>query len=127
MHTIVHHLDVVASAGLTHPISAGFTLNLSRGLLENLLDGRPGSRRTPGHERRSIAGAFLTTGHTRPNKEETLVLEVLDTTDCIGVMRVSAVNDDVTPFEMGGQLLDEVIYSRPSFNKKDDLAGTLEF
>ena len=44
MHTIVHHLDVVASAGLTHPISAGVALNLSRGLLENLLDGRPGFR-----------------------------------------------------------------------------------
>ena len=42
-------------------------------------------------------------------------------------MRISAVNDDVAPFEMGGQLMDEVIYSGPGFNEKDDLSGTLEF
>jgi hypothetical protein len=123
----VHHLDVVTSTGLTHPISAGFALNLSGGLLENILDARPGIRRTTGHERGAIAGALLTTGHTRPNEEEPLGFEFLDTTDCIGIVRVSAVNDDVAFFEMGGQLMDKVIYSLPSFNEKDNLAGTLEF
>jgi hypothetical protein len=127
MRTIVHHFDVVASAGLAHPVSAGISLNLSRGLLENLLDGRPGIMRTTGHERGAITGAFLTTGHTRSNEEESLGFEFLDATDCIGIVRVSAVDDDVTLFEMGGQLLDEVIYSGPSFNEKDDLAWTLEF
>ena len=127
MHTIVHHFDIVASAGLTHPISAGISLNLSRGLLENLLDGRPGSRRTTGHERGTITGAFLTTRHTRPNEEKSLSFEFLDATDCIGIVRVSAVYDYVTLFEMGGQLFDEIIYSGPSFNEKDDLARTLEF
>ncbi|SRR6266702_2395143 len=127
MHTIVHHFDVVAGAGLTHPISAGITLNLSRGFLENLLDGRPGIRRTTRHERGAITGAFLTTGHTRPNEEESLGFEFLDATDRIGIVRVSAINDDVTLFEMGGQLLDEGIYSGPGFNEKDNLARALEF
>ena len=127
MRTIVYHFDVVASAGLTHPISARVSLNLGRGLLENLLDSRPGITRTTRHERGAITGAFLTTGHTRPNEEESLGFEFLDATDCIGIVRISAVNNDVTLFEMGGQLIDKVINSWPGFNEQDDLARALEF
>ena len=127
MHTIVHHLDVVASTGLAHPISARFAMNLSGGLLENFLDASPGRSRTTGHERGAIAGALLTTRHTRPNEEEPLGLEFLYTTDCVRIVRVSAVNDDIALFEMWGQLMDEVIYSSPGFNEKDNLAGALEF
>lgn len=102
-------------------------MNLSGSLLENFLNASPGRSRTTGHERGAIAGAFLTSRHTRPNEEVPLGLEFLHTTDCVRIVRVSAVNNDVALFEMWGQLMDEVIYSSPSFNKKDDLAGALEF
>ena len=48
--TVVHHLHVVTCTGLTDPVAARLAIDLSGGLLEDLLDVRPGSRRTTRHE-----------------------------------------------------------------------------
>ena len=127
MHTIVHHLDVVAGARFTHPVSTGFTADLGSSPLENLLDRRPGSRRTTGHKRGAIAGALLAAGHTGTDEKEALGFKFLNTADGIRVVRVATVNDDITLFEVGGQLIDEVIDSRAGFDEEDDLARALEF
>jgi hypothetical protein len=42
-------------------------------------------------------------------------------------VRVATVNNDITLFEVGGQLIDEVINGRARFNKEDNLARALEF
>jgi hypothetical protein len=42
-------------------------------------------------------------------------------------VRVATVDDDITLFEVGGQLIDEVIDSRAGFDEEDDLARALEF
>jgi hypothetical protein len=41
--TIVNHLDVVTRTSLANPVTAGFTVDLGSGFLEDLLDSGPGS------------------------------------------------------------------------------------
>ena len=42
-------------------------------------------------------------------------------------MGVATIDDDIALFEVWFQLLDEIINSRPCFDKEDNLAGPLEF
>jgi hypothetical protein len=42
-------------------------------------------------------------------------------------VRVATVNNDITLFEVGGQLIDEVINGRARFDEEDNLARALEF
>jgi len=73
-----------------------------------------------------MTGALLATGDTGTDVKEPIGFKLLDTADGIRVMRVTTVNDDITLFEVRGQLFDEVIDSGACFDKKDDLARTLE-
>ena len=120
------HLHVVSRTGLTDPVTAGLAVDLSGSLLEDLLNVRPCSGRTTGHERGAIAGTLLTTRDTRADKEEALGLELLGATDRVRVVRVTAVNDDVTLLEVRQELLNEGIDGRTSLDEKDDFAGALE-
>lgn len=120
------HLHVVARATLTDPVTARLAFDLSSCSLEDLLDVRPCSGGTTGHERGTKTGTLLTTGHTGANEQEALALKLLGATDRIGVVRVTAVNDDVTRLEMGNELLDERVDSGTGLHKKDNLARPLE-
>ena len=120
------HLDVVTRAGLTDPITARFTKRFGSRSLEDGLDRGPGGRRTTGHEGRTVAGALLSSRNTRTNEQEALLLKLLGTSDGIGVMGVTTVNDDVALFEMGSELLDEGVNGRTGLDKEDDFAWPLK-
>jgi hypothetical protein len=72
-----------------------------------------------------MTGALFATRNTGSDVKEPFGLELMNTANGIRVVRVSAVNDDITLFEVRGQLIDEVINSGACFDKKDDLARTL--
>lgn len=120
------HLHVVTRATLADPVTARLAVDLSSCSLEDLLDMGPCSGGATGHERGTVTGTLLTTGDTGSNEQETLRLKLLGTTDGIGVVRVTTVNDDVTGLEMGDELLDECIDSRTGLHEKDNLARPLE-
>jgi hypothetical protein len=73
-----------------------------------------------------MTGALLATRDTGTDEKESLGFKLLDTADGIRVVGVATVNDDITLFEVRGQLTDEVIDCEPCFDEKDDLARTLE-
>jgi hypothetical protein len=125
--TIVNHLDVVTRASLTNPVTAGFTVDLSSGFLEDLLDGGPGSGGTTRHERGTVTSALLTARDTRADEKEALGLKLLGATDGIRVVGVTTIDDDVTLLQVGLELLNEAVDGRTGLDKEDDLAGALEF
>jgi len=120
------HLDVVAGAGLTNPITARLAKGFSRSGLEDGLNCGPGGRRATGHERRPVTGAFLSSRYARTNKQEALLLEFFGPSDRVGVVGVTAINDDITLFEMGNELLNEGVNGSTSLDKEDDFARPLE-
>lgn len=126
LRTVVNHLHVVSGAGLADPIAAWLALDLSSCLLENVLDMRPCSGGTAGHERRAVAGTLLTTGDTTADEEETLGLKLLGTANGVGVVRVTTVDNDVTRLEVRDELLDESVDGRTSLDEQDDFTGALE-
>jgi hypothetical protein len=126
LDTVVDHLDVVARTGLADPVAARLASGLSSGLLEDLLDVGPGGVGTTGHERGSVPGTLLTTRDTRADEEETLLLELVASADRVGVVRVTAVNDDVPLLEVGLELGDEVVDGLSGLDEEDDTPWALE-
>lgn len=124
--TVVDHLHIVTSTGLTDPVTAGFALNLGSSSLEDGLDGGPGSGRTTGHERGTVSGTLLTTRDTRADEEEALGLELLGAADGVRVVRVTTIDDDVTRLEVGLKLVDEVVDSGTRLDEKHNFSGLLE-
>ena len=120
------HLHVVTRASLADPVTARLAVDLGSSSLEDLLDVRPCSGGTTRHEGGTVTGTLLTTGHTGTDEQEALRLKLLAATNTVRVVRVTAVNDDVTRLEVGDKLLDEGIDGSTSLDEKDDLAGTLE-
>jgi hypothetical protein len=137
--TVVDHLDVVSGSGLSDPVAAGLVtvgaLDLGSGLLcksegreggsrqsrarpraerrrgrtEDLLDVGPGGVRSSGHERGTVSGTLLTTRDSGSDEKEALSLELVGSSDGVGVVRVSTVDDDVSLLEEGGELLNESV------------------
>lgn len=120
------HLDVVTGTIFTDPVTAGLTLCLCSGLLEDLLDCGPGGGVSTRHQRRTIPGPLFTTRHTGPNEQQALSRELLDTACGVGVMGVTTVDDDVTLLEMRLELLDESVDGGTSLDEEDNLARGLE-
>ena len=126
LNAVVHHLDIVASAVLAHPVAARLAVALRRDRLEDLLDMRPRGRAATRHERRAVARAVLTTGHTRADVQEATLLELLSAADGVGVVRVTTVDNDVALLEVGDELVDERVNGRTRLDEEDHLAGALQ-
>jgi hypothetical protein len=73
-----------------------------------------------------MSGTLLTTRNTRANEEQALGLELLGAADGVGVVGVTAVDDNITLFEVRLEELDEVIDGLASFDEEDDFARTLQ-
>lgn len=86
----------------------------------------PGGIRTTGHERRTVPGTLLTTRDTRADKQETLGLELMGSSDRVGVVGVTTVNDDVTLLEVRLELSNEVVDSLTGLDEEDDSPRPLE-
>ena len=125
--TVVYHLHVVSGTALADPVSTRLTLDLRRSLLEDLLDGGPGGSRSTGHERRTVTSTLLTTRHTGTDEQQTSGLKLLGAADRGGVVRVTAINDDITGLEIGLELCNEIVDGRTSLDEQDNLAGPLQF
>lgn len=126
MLTVVNHLNVVSGASLTNPVAARLSVDLSRGLLEDLLDCWPCSSGASRHQRRAVASTLLTARDTRPNEEQALGLEFLGAANGVGIVGVTAVDDDVARLKVGLELLDEIVNSLASLHEENNLARALE-
>ena len=124
--TVVDHLHVVSRAGLTYPITARLAVDLSGSSLEDILDVWPSGVRTTRHERRTVTSTLLTTRDTRADKEKTLGLKLLSSANRVGVVRVTAVDDDVTRLQFRNELVNEGIDGSSGLDEQDDFAWLLE-
>jgi hypothetical protein len=140
----VDHLDVVTSALVADPLAASFAVGLCGDGLEHILHHRqyrfenwarisyldvwPGLLVTTGHDAGAIAGTLLSSGDTGSNKSDALRGKVLGAAVCVGVVRVTAIDDDVAL--LGAALvqeeLDEVIDGLASHDEHHHTAGLLE-
>jgi len=68
--------------------------------LEDLFDGRPGGRRSTRHERWTITSTLFTARDARPNEKETFSLKFLGSTNRIGIVRISAIYNDIAFVEV---------------------------
>lgn len=126
LNTVVDHLDVVASTLVTDPLAASLALALGSNGLEDVLDVRPGSLITTGHERRAIAGTLLTTRDTGTNEADALGGKVLCPAVAVGEVRVTAINDDIALLEEGEKSLDPLVDGLAGLDEEHDAAGGLE-
>lgn len=93
---------------------------------EDLLDVGPSGGRAAGHERGTVTGTLLTTGHTGTNELEALGLELLASADRVRVVRVAAVDDNVALLEVRLELANKVVDSLAGLDEENDSAGLLE-
>ena len=124
--TVVHHFHVVTCTRLSHPVAARLGSDLSGCCLEDGLDGWPSSNRPSRHERRAVTSTFLTTRDTRSYEEKALFLQCFRPTDGVLIIRVTAVNDDITFLEVRLELLDEIIDGFACLYEEDNLSWRLE-
>lgn len=122
----MNHLDIVAGSISTDPIATRLAVALRRDALEDVLDVRPCLIITTGHKRRSMPGTFLTARHTTADVQKALLLNILGSALGIREMAVSAVDDDITFFQMRDQLIDEGIDRGAGLDEKHDTTRTLE-
>ena len=122
----MNHLDVVTGASLANPITARLTERLGSSGLEDGLNRGPSGRRTTGHERRTMTGTLLSSRNAGTNEQETFLLEFLGPSDRVGIVGVTAINDDITLFEMGDELLDERVDGITGLDKEDNFAWPLQ-
>ena len=109
---------------MTDPVTTWLSLGLGGSLLEDLLDVWPSGVRTTGHEGRTVSGTLLTTRDTGTDKQETLSLELVSSSDGVWVVRVSTVNDDVTLLEVWLELSDKVVDGLTGLDEEDDSSGS---
>src|SRR5581483_4504381 len=91
-NAVVDHLDVVTGAVLANPVATGrAVVHLGGDGLEDGFDVRPGCRRPTGHDRWTMAGAFLAPGNTGADVEQALGLDVFGAAGGVLEKRVAAV------------------------------------
>lgn len=95
-------------------------------LTEDLLDVRPSSGVSSGHQTRSVPSTLLTTRHSRSNEQQSLLLQLLSPPDRVWVVGVSSINDNVTLLEVGFELTDEGVDGGTGLDEEDDLTGSFE-
>src|SRR5262249_47987902 len=107
---VVDHFHVMAGPTFADPVATGdIPFHLRRDALENILDVWPRRRRSAGHDAGAMPSAFLAAGDTGADVEQPFCFHILPATGRILVKRVTAIDDDVTFFQMRRHLLDEVI------------------
>lgn len=128
LNTVVHHLDVVTGTLVSNPLAAGLAVRLGGDGLEDVLDVWPGLLVTTRHDAGAVAGALLSSGDSRSDEADALGLEVLCAAVGVGVVRVTAINDDVALFyaTLVEQKLDEVVDGLAGHDKHHHATGLLE-
>ena len=124
--TVMDHFDVVTGTSFTNPVTTRLIKRFGSSGLENGLNCGPGKCRTTGHEGRTIAGAFLSSRNPGTNKQETLLLELLRPADRVRVVRVTAIDDDITLVKKGDELLNKGVNGITGLNKENNFAWLLQ-
>jgi hypothetical protein len=73
-----------------------------------------------------VPSTLLSTGNTRTDEQQTLLLQLGGPSDRVRVVRVSTIDDDVTLLEVGLELLDEGVDGGTGLDEEDDLSGSLQ-
>ena len=126
LNTVVDHLDVVTGTLVTDPVAAGLAVALGGNALEDVLDVGPGGLVTTGHQRGTVTGTLLTTRDTAADEADALLVQVTSAAVAVGVVGVTAVNDDITLLQEGEERLNEVIDGLTSHDQEHNTTRTLE-
>ena len=73
-----------------------------------------------------MAGAFLAAGNACADVQQALGFDLAAPADGVLELRVAAVNDDVPGFEVGDELIDELVNRRTRLHHEHDAARFLE-
>lgn len=73
-----------------------------------------------------MAGTLLSSRNTRTNEQEAFLLEFFGPADGVGVVRVAAINDDITLLEVGDELLNKGVNGSTCLDKEDDFSWLLQ-
>jgi hypothetical protein len=144
LDTVVDHLDVVSSTLVTDPLTAGLAVGLCGDRLEDVLECCqkciallrrfshlnvwPCLLVTTGHDAGAVTGTLLSSRDTASDKSNALLGEVLGAAVCVGVVRVTAVDDDVALLDttLGEEKLDEVVDGLSGHDEHHHATGLLE-
>ena len=120
------HLYEVTSTVLAYPVAARAVSHLCADLLEDGRNDGPCSLRTAGHQGRTLESAFLSTRNAGTDVEQTFALNICSTTVGVGIVGVTAVDDDVAGLQQRDELVDEIVDSLTCLHHKHHLARTLQ-
>jgi hypothetical protein len=73
-----------------------------------------------------VTGTLLSSRNTGTNEQETLLLELLGPSDGVGVVGVTAINNNITFLEMGDELSNERVNGVAGFDEEDNFAWPLQ-
>ncbi len=109
------------------PIAAGRTVGRpSRDGLKDRLDVRPGRGVAAGHDRRPTQRPLLAARYARADVQQASGLEGSRAPGGVGVVRVAAVDQDVTGLQQRGDFLDDLINGRAGLDHQHHFPGPLE-
>ena len=118
---VVDHLHVMAGAVFPHPIAARRpVLHLGGDALENILDMRPGRLGAARHDGRAVPRPFFAPGNARADEEQPFSLQILRAPRRVLEQRIAAVNNNVALFQVGQQLLDQLVHRRAGLDHEHD-------
>merc|ERR1711971_742754 len=75
LNAVVNHLNEVSASIPSDPVTAWLLSRFGTNSLEDWFDCRPGCWVASGHQRRTIPGTLLSSGHPGPNKENSLLAQ----------------------------------------------------
>ena len=123
LDAVVDHLDVVARAVFADPVAAGRAVfDLGGDGLEDRLDVRPRCGIAAGHDGGAEARAFFAAGDAGADEENAFVREGFGAAVGIGEEGVAAVDDDVALFEMGQDVVDDLVDGVAGLDHEHDAA-----
>ena len=95
----MNHFYVVTCAARADVCDARLTVNFCGDAFENRFHDIPSGCRAAGHNGWTFTSTFFTTGNTGTDEAETKIAEPFVAAFCIGVERISTIDDDVAFIE----------------------------
>ena len=117
----------MAGAVFAHPVAAGSSVfDLGGDGLEDVLDVRPGGGIAAGHDGGAAARALFAAGDAGADEEDAFFGQIFGAAVGVGKERVAAVDDDVAGFEMGTDVVDDLVDGLAGLDHEHDAARALE-
>ena len=127
LDAVVHHLHVVPGAVGADPLAAGgAAVHLRGDRLEDRLQCRPGVGVAARHDARAEQGAFLAPGDAGSDVENSAFPQRAGAPRRVLVVRVAAVDQDVSGFEPGREGLDHPVHGAACLDHEHHAPGFRE-